>query len=98
MMGLKRGTILVNGEKIHVDVEKRTVTGPEHLMVSIRQANEELQGSDVTIQGYLDSPPGHLWAPQSLFPLLRYLFGAENVKWDESEPTEYYPEEPGIIY
>ena len=96
-MAIKRCTLLVNGEKIRVDVEKQEVIGPEHLMSIIRRANEELQGSDVTIQDhYLDRAPGYLWSPQSLFPLLKYLFGNENVKWDQSEPTEDFPEKLGI--
>jgi hypothetical protein len=90
-MSLKRVTFLVNGEKIRVNGPE--ITGPEHLMKIIRAENERLQGSKVTITDhYMDLPPGDLRDMRSFFPLLKYVFGAENVSWDQSEPTEHYPD------
>jgi hypothetical protein len=100
-VSLKRVTFLVNGEKIRLDAEKREVTGPEHLMKIIREENEKLQGSRVTIQDpYMDLPPSpYLWQSRSLFPLLKYIFGNENVGWDEREPVEYWqPLDPNRAY
>jgi hypothetical protein len=98
-MTLKRVTFLVNGEKIRVN--EKEVTEPEHLMKIIRAENERLQGSNVTITDhYMDLPPNELWHTRSLFPLLKYIFGAENVGWDENEPIEYYVPDPppGVVY
>jgi hypothetical protein len=83
---IKRATFLVNGEKIRLN--GREVTGPEHLMKIIRAENERLQGDDITVKNSnIDFPPGLLWDARSLFPLLKYIFGAENVKSDPNEPT-----------
>lgn len=86
---IKRATFLVNGEKIRLN--GRDVTGPEHLVKIIRAENERLQGDEITIKDmFMDLPPGLLWDVRSLFPLLKYIFGAENVEFDLNEPTVYY--------
>jgi hypothetical protein len=96
-MALKRVTFLVNGEKIRIN--EKEVTGPEHLMKIIRAENERLQGNPITVDDYLDLPPGLLWDARALHPLLNYIFGKENVQWDQSEPTEHYnPPNPDAVY
>jgi hypothetical protein len=99
-VGLKRATFLVNGEKIRIN--GREVTGPEHMMKIIRSENERLQGNKITIRDrIMDLPPGLLWDARALFPLLKYIFGPENVKFDRSEPVVHYdpdPPPPGMAY
>ena len=74
-MGLKRCTLVVNGERIRVDAEKQEVTGPEPLMTTIREANERLKGNRSICHGYLQWPPDKIWETNSLYPLLVHLFG-----------------------
>jgi hypothetical protein len=98
-MSLKQCTFLVNGEKIRIN--EKEVTGPEHLMKTIRAEHERLQGNPVTIDDhYMDLPPGpYLWDARSLFPLLKYIFGKENVQYDLSEPiVHYHPLDPDVVY
>jgi hypothetical protein len=59
----------------------------------------EADSSGVTIEDpYMDLPPGpNLWNVCSFHPLLRYIFGSENVEVDQSEPIVHYPSKPGIV-
>jgi hypothetical protein len=100
-MGLKRCTLVVNGEKIRIDAKKKEVTGPEQLMSIIRKANESLRGTRLPLCASHDLPVGDLWETRSLCPLLCYLFGKESISYDETEPIERWhegPTPPGVVY
>ncbi len=96
-VGPKRDLFVINGEKLLVDYEKKEMTGAKHLIDEIKKKNDELRGSKVTCRYncYIDNPPGDLWNPYALCPLICYIFGNENVT---TEVLEWYPEPDDIVY
>lgn len=90
---------VIGSDKVQVNHEAKTITGPEHIVNEIKEANERWSGvrdpkrnSGSYADTHMYVAPGNLWNFYALVPLVYRIYeGKKEVKWST---LEHYPKNP----